>query len=151
MNIMDPEQWNILQQVLAARQAAHMRDPSLRRNTVPGMGSAANHTGNVRGGMGAQSGASSPWDEVAGGGSTANALPPANPMVDDRRYYGDMADNGFASSMLGYGTALGTLAFAPPNPLTLALGLGGIGLGTLGSAMKTRGETEARRLGYQGN
>jgi len=100
---------------------------------------------------GAQGGSSSPWAEVAGGGSTANALPPANPMVDDRRYYGDMADNGFASSMLGYGTALGTLAFAPPNPFTLALGLGGIGLGTLGSAMKTRGETEARRLGYQGN
>ena len=72
-------------------------------------------------------------------------------MVDDRRYYGDMADNGFASSMLGYGTALGTLAFAPPNPFTLALGLGGIGLGTLGSAMKAHGEDKARRLGYQGN
>lgn len=149
---MDPEQWKILQQVLAARQAAQMRDPSMRRNAVPGQGSSA-YTGEmIKGLMGAHSGPDpNPFSQVPGGGATANAVPPANPMVENRRYYGEMADNGFANSMLGYGTALGTLAFAPPNPFTLALGLGGIGLGTLGSAMKAHGEDKARRLGYQGN
>lgn len=40
MNAMDPRQWELLQQMLAARQAAQMRDPSLRRNAAPGEDSA---------------------------------------------------------------------------------------------------------------
>lgn len=139
-------------QLLAAQQAADMRDPSLRQNNVPGMGSAQNAGGSVPGMVGTQSGADpNPFSQVPGGGSTANALPYGNPMADDRRYYTDMADNGFANSMAGYGTALGTMAFLPPNPATLALALGGAGLGAVGGLMQGHGERNAKRLGYQGN
>lgn len=153
---MDQSQWQILQQMLqqrdAARQAAQMRDPSLRRNAAPGNGSMANAGGAVPGMAGSQSGADpNPFSQVPGGGSTANALPYGNPMADDRRYYTDMADNGFANSMAGYGTALGTMAFLPPNPATLALALGGAGLGAVGGLMQGHGERNAKRLGYQGN
>lgn len=101
---------------------------------------------------GSQSGADPlPFSQVPGGGSTANAVQPPNPLVEDRAYYNQLADDGFANSMLGYGTALGTMAFLPPNPATLALALGGVGLGTIGGLAQGHGERNARRLGYQGN
>lgn len=142
----------VLMEELAARQALQMRNPALRRNAVPGQGSMANSGGAVPGMMGTPSGVDpNPYSQVPGGGSTANAVPYENPMVDDRRYYTDMADSGFANSMAGYGTALGTMAFLPPNPATLALALGGVGLGTVGGLMQGHGERNAKRLGYQGN
>ena len=147
---MDPHQWELLQQMLAARQAAQMRDPSLRRNAVPGQGSMANTGEMMPGPMGGQSGPSSPWDQVPGGGSTQNAMAAYNPMVEDRRGYSQMADDGFATSLAGYGTALGAMAL-PPNPLSLALALGGMGLGFGGGLAQGHGTRNARRLGYQGN
>lgn len=148
---MDPQQWEILQKMLAAKQAAQMRDPSLRRNAAPGQGSVANTGSAIPALMGAQGGPDpNPYSQVPGGGSTANALPVSNPMVDDRKYYKDLEAEGFLTSMGGYGTALSSL-FMPPNPATLALALGGLGLGTIGGLQQSHGRHNARKLGYQGN
>ena len=129
---MDRSQWQILQEMLAKRQAYNQGGAG-----VPGM-------------PGAQSGAASPWDQVPGGGSTENAMAAYNPMVEDRAYYNKLADDGFASSVAGYGTALGAMAM-PPNPLSLALALGGMGLGFTGGLAQGHGTRNAKRLGYQGN
>lgn len=129
---MDNSQWQRLQEMLALRQFYRQ-------------GGAG-----VQGLPGGQSGRSSPWDEVPGGGSTANALPPANPMVDDRAHYNKLADDAFAASMLGYGTA-GASMLGAPNPLSLLGALGGIGLGAAGGFANSYASDRARRMGYQGN
>jgi hypothetical protein len=132
MNAMDKSQWQTLQDMLALRQFYRQGGAG-----VPGM-------------PGAQSGAGSPWDQVPGGGSTANALPPANPMVDHRARYNKLADDAHYASMLGYGTA-GASMLAAPNPLSLLGALGGIGLGAAGGFANSYASDRARRLGYQGN
>lgn len=148
---MDPRQQELLQQMLAIRQAASMRDPSLRRNVAPGMGSAANAGGQVQGLLGAPAGPDpNPFSQVPGGGSTANAVPQENPMVEDRRYYTDMADDGFANSMLGYGVG-GAALMTPPNALSLLTALGGMGYGAINGFRQSHGERNAKRLGFQGN
>lgn len=90
-------------------------------------------------------------NQAPGMGSTANALPPHNPMVEDRRYYSDMADDASGQGLLGLGAGLGTMMMAPPNPLSLAAALGLGGYGALQGIREVHGNRNARRLGYQGN
>lgn len=90
-------------------------------------------------------------NQAPGMGSTANALPPRNPMVEDRRYFSDMADDASGQGLLGLGAGLGTMMMAPPNPLSLAAALGLGGYGALQGIREVHGNRNARRLGYQGN
>lgn len=129
---MDRSQWQILQEMLAQRQAYNQGGSG-----VPGM-------------PGAQSGAASPWDEVPGGGSTANALPLANPLADERARLQKLSDDALVNALLGYGIAGGSLA-AGPNPLTLLGALGGGAYGIINNQISRNAGANARRLGYQGN
>jgi len=139
-------------ELLAAQQAASMRDPSLRRNAAPGQGSMSNAGPAIPGLMGSQSGPGpDPFSQVPGGGSTANALPPANPLVDDRRYYTDMADSARGQGSLGLGAGLLTMMMASPNPASLAAALGLGAYGGIQGIREAYGTDKARRLGYQGN
>jgi hypothetical protein len=104
----------------------------------------------VAGMSGAQSGQSSPWDEVPGGGSAANAVPHANPFVDERQGYSQLSEDALVNALLGYGVA-GASAMAGPTPLS-ALGVVGGGLYGLGNnAVAGYAGRKARNLGYQGN
>jgi hypothetical protein len=148
---MDPQQWEILQKMLAAKQAAQMRDPSLRRNAAPGQGSMNNAGPAIPGLMGSQSGPDpNPFSQVPGGGSTANALPLANPLADERARLQKLSDDALVNALLGYGIAGGSLA-AGPNPLTLLGALGGGAYGIINNQISRNAGANARRLGYQGN
>lgn len=128
-----------------------MRDPSLRRNAAPGQGSMANAGPAIPGLMGSQSGPDpNPFSQVPGGGSTANALPPANPLADERAASQELSGSALANALLGYGLAGASLT-APPNPLSLLGALGGGAYGIINNQISRNAGANARRLGYQGN
>lgn len=91
-----------------------------------------------------------PFSQVPGGGSSANALQPVNPMVEDRRYYTDMDENAAVQAGIGFGGALGTLATAPP-PFKLPAAAGMAAYGGVQQLRQILGEHMGRKLGYQGN
>lgn len=91
-----------------------------------------------------------PRNQAPGMGSTANALPHQNQLVDDRRYYSDIADNAGVQAAAGLGGAIGTLATAPPPfQLPVAAGLGAYGVGQ--GLRQIYGDHMARKLAYPGN
>lgn len=92
-----------------------------------------------------------PRNQVPGMGSTAHALPPHNPMVEDRRYYTDMSDGAREQALLGLGGGMATMMAAPANPATIPLALALGAYGGLQGFRDAYGNSNARRLGYQGN
>lgn len=80
----------------------------------------------------------------------SNAMPLPNQAVDDRAYYGQLADDTLANALLGYGV-LGGSMMAGPNPLSLVGAVGG-GLWGLGNnAASQYAADQARKRGFQGN
>lgn len=90
-------------------------------------------------------------NQAPGMGSTANTMAPYNPMVEDRRYYTDMADSAKGHGAFGLGSGLATTMLSPPNPVSLAAALGLGAYGGIQGFREAYGNSKARRLGYQGN
>lgn len=94
--------------------------------------------------------ANDPRNQVPGMGSMANAVPLPNQLVDERRYYDEMGEDGAIQAGIGFGGAIGSLASAPlPLKLPAAAALGTYGV--MNQLRQVLGDHRSRKLGYQGN
>lgn len=138
------------QQPAVSEEEARRRQAYALKNQNLGWGPQPD-PGTVMPGMqGAQSGPGDPFNQVPGGGSTANAMAHPNPAVDDRRFFSDLSDDAFRHMLYGYGTAAGSF-MAPPNPLTLTTGIGGSLYGLGANWVSQQADKSARLRAFQGN
>jgi hypothetical protein len=92
-----------------------------------------------------------PRNQAPGMGSTANALPLANPLADQRQQALSDAERNHLMSMLYSGLAVGAAPFALANPAAAIGSMAGAAGGLVHDRMGDLDGQRARALGYQGN